>query len=50
MIMRIKTTDNREYTLPVVSKLKAAKTLLTLRQVGILAKWWRYEDENGGRA
>lgn len=44
MIMRVKTTDNREYSISVANSLEAAKTLLTLKHVGIFCKWWRYEE------
>lgn len=44
MILRVKTTDNREYSIQVANSLEAAKTLLTLKRVGIFCKWWRYED------
>lgn len=43
-IMHIKTTDNRDYSFPVANSLEAAKTLLTLKKVGIFCKWWRYEE------
>lgn len=44
MILRVKTTDNCEYSFPVANSLEAAKTLLILKQVGIFCKWWRYEE------
>jgi len=43
-IMHIKTTDDREYTYTVQNKLDAKDVLLTLQRLGILCKWWKYEE------
>lgn len=45
-IMRIKTTDDKEYTYTVKNKLDATNILLTLKRYGILCKWWRYEGDD----
>jgi len=43
-IMRIRTLHDREYTYTVQNKVDAARVLLTLKRLGILCKWWKYEE------
>lgn len=44
MIMRVKTIHGKEYTIPVTNSRHAAKVLVNLQRLGILCKWWKYEE------
>lgn len=45
MIMRVKTIHGKEYTIPVTNSRQAASVLVNLQRLGILCKWWKYEEE-----
>ena len=43
-LMHIRTIHDKDYTVPVANKRHAARVLMNLQRMGVLCKWWKYEE------